>query len=58
MQGSTDGVYIFRRLLGLEFIVPTAFRDLDNTILDDASIEPDAVARIVKSIERAKREGR
>jgi hypothetical protein len=38
VQGSTDGVYIFRRLLGLGFIVPTAFRELDNGILDDVSI--------------------
>ncbi len=38
VQGSTDGVYIFRRLLGLGFIVPTAFRDLDNGILDDSMI--------------------
>ncbi len=38
VQGSTDGVYIFRRLIGLGFIVPTAFRALDDSILDDVSI--------------------
>lgn len=38
VQAATDGVYIFRRLLGLATTVPTSFRDLDDSILDDASI--------------------
>lgn len=37
-QASTDGVYIFRRLLGLITIVPTSFRTLDPSIPDDATI--------------------
>ena len=38
VQASTDGVYVFRRLLGLQFVVPTAFRQLDPSIPDDATI--------------------
>lgn len=38
VQAATDGVYIFRRLLGLATTVPTSFRDLDDSIPDDATI--------------------
>ncbi len=38
VQAATDGVYVFRRLLGLQFIVPPEFRQLDPTIPDDAII--------------------
>jgi glucose/arabinose dehydrogenase len=38
IQAPTDGVYVFRRLLGLQFVVPTAFRQLDPSIPDDATI--------------------
>jgi len=38
VQASTDGVYIFRHLLGLQLVVPTAFREIDPTIPDDAVI--------------------
>ena len=38
VQGATDGVYIFRHLLGLNFIVPPSFRMLDGTIADDETI--------------------
>ncbi len=38
VQGATDGVYIFRRLLGLGFVVPAPFRALDPSIPPDATI--------------------
>ena len=37
-QAATDGVYIFRRLLGLNAVVPPEFRILDPTIPSDAVI--------------------
>ena len=37
-SSNTDGVYIFRGLLGLETIVPPLFRMLDPTIIADADI--------------------
>jgi len=37
-QAATDGVYIFRRLLGLGSVVPPDFRVLDPTIPSDAVI--------------------
>ncbi len=37
-QPNTDGVYIFRGLLGLETVVPLIFRQIDPTILPDADI--------------------
>ncbi len=36
---STDGVYIFRRLLGLQLTVPASFRELDPSIPSDATID-------------------
>ncbi len=38
IQAPTDGVYVFRRLLGLDTIVPTAFRQLDPSIPPDSVI--------------------
>ena len=35
VEANTDGVYIFRRLLGLETVVPATFRILDATIPSD-----------------------
>jgi hypothetical protein len=35
VEAATDGVYIFRRMLGLAAVVPAAFRDLDPTIPSD-----------------------
>lgn len=38
VQAATDAVYVFRRLLGLQFVVPPAFRQLDPSIPDDITI--------------------
>jgi hypothetical protein len=38
VEAATDGVYVFRRLLGLQLVVPAAFRELDPNIPDDATI--------------------
>jgi glucose/arabinose dehydrogenase len=38
VQASTDGVYVFRRLLGLQLVVPAAFRQIDPSIPDDTTI--------------------
>ncbi len=38
LQAPTDGVYIFRHLIGLQLTVPTAFRQLDPSIPPDATI--------------------
>ncbi len=38
LQAATDGVYVFRRLIGLQFIAPSAFRNLDPSIPPDATI--------------------
>jgi hypothetical protein len=35
VAANTDGVYVFRRLLGLGSVVPQPFRDLDPTIPSD-----------------------
>jgi hypothetical protein len=35
VRAATDGVYVFRRLLGLQSIVPLPFRQLDPSILPD-----------------------
>ena len=37
-QASTDGVYIFRRLMGLQAVVPPLFRQIDPTIPPDSEI--------------------
>lgn len=38
VEAATDGVYVFRRLLGLANVVPPSFRALDPTIADDATV--------------------
>ena len=38
IQGPTDGVYVFRALLGLEMVVPASFRALDPSIAPDPEI--------------------
>ncbi len=38
IDANTDGVYVFRRLLGLSTVVPASFRDLDPDIADDATV--------------------
>ncbi len=49
-QASTDGTYIFRALLGLQFVVPPDFRLVDNSIASDAAIAA-AVAALGASLD-------
>ncbi len=38
VAASTDGVYVFRHLAGIQLVVPVAFRIIDPTIPDDVTI--------------------